>query len=615
LRPFLTNNRKAPDIIWCLFRAYQEKKNIMSTFKETGLLPEILEAIEALGFENPTPIQEKVIPALIGSTSDLIALAQTGTGKTAAFGLPIINQIDMQLREVQALVLCPTRELCMQITKDLESFSTKMRGFKTVAVYGGSSITTQIRDLKSGCQIVVGTPGRTLDLLKRKALKISTIKYLVLDEADEMLNMGFQEDLDAILESSPDTKQVLLFSATMPKEIQRIAKKYMKDAVEISVGKRNAGADNVSHEYFTVNGRDRYAALKRIADVNPNIYGIVFCRTRMETKEVADKLISDGYNADALHGDLSQAQRDQVMGRFRSKNLQLLVATDVAARGLDVNELTHVINYNLPDDLEAYVHRSGRTGRAGKTGVSILIIHSRESKKIKELQTMTGKTFTKKMVPGGKEICEKQLFNLIDKFENIDINDAQIESFMPDIYKKLDWLSREDLIKRIVSVEFNRFVSYYQDAPDLNLTRSESSDSSESRDGRRQRSTTFSRFFINLGLRDNVNVSTLIGYLNRNLKGQKIEIGKVEIMKKFSFFEMDKIYEDEVLAAFKNADFDDKEVVIELSKPEPVGAKKFQEESSDRSPDRRKKYNGESSSKDSSRFKEKKKFGARSYRN
>jgi len=593
-----------------MFRAYQEKKNIMSTFKETGLLPQILEAIEELGFENPTPIQEKVIPALIGSTGDLVALAQTGTGKTAAFGLPIINQIDMQLREVQALVLCPTRELCMQITKDLESFSTKMKGFKTVAVYGGSSITTQMRDLKSGCQIVVGTPGRTLDLIKRKSLKINTIKFLVLDEADEMLNMGFQEDLDAILESSPASKQVLLFSATMPKEIQRIAKKYMKDATEISVGKRNAGADNVSHEYFTVNGRDRYAALKRIADVNPNIYGIIFCRTRMETKEVADKLISDGYNADALHGDLSQAQRDQVMGRFRSKNLQLLVATDVAARGLDVNELTHVINYNLPDDLEAYVHRSGRTGRAGKTGVSILIIHSRESKKIKDLQQMTGKIFAKKMVPGGKEICEKQLFNLIDKFENIDINDDQIESFLPDIYKKLDWLSREDLIKRIVSVEFNRFLSYYQDAPDLNLTRTESSDS---REPKRQRGTTFSRFFINLGLRDNVNVSTLIGYLNRNLKGQKIEIGKVEIMKKFSFFEMDKAYENEVLTAFKNADFDDKEVVIELSKPEPAGAKKFQEE---QVYGKRKKFNDDSSSNDK-KFKDKKKFGQRekAYRN
>jgi len=581
----------------------------MSTFKETGLLPEILEAIELLGFVSPTPIQEKVIPALIGSTGDVVALAQTGTGKTAAFGLPILNQIDTQLREVQALVLCPTRELCMQITKDLESFSTKIKGFKTVAVYGGASITGQLKDLRSGVQIVVGTPGRTLDLIKRKALKINTIKWLVLDEADEMLNMGFQEDLDAILESSPSTKQVLLFSATMPKEIQRIANKYMTNAVEISVGKRNSGAENVSHEYYTVNARDRYAALKRIADVNPNIYGIIFCRTRMETKEVADKLIADGYNADALHGDLSQAQRDQVMSRFRIKNLQLLVATDVAARGLDVNDLTHVINYNLPDDLEAYVHRSGRTGRAGKKGVSILIIQNRDSKKIKDLQQMTSKTFTKKMVPGGKEICEKQLFNLIDKFENIDVNDGEIEAYLPNIYTKLEWLSREDLIKRIVSVEFNRFLSYYQDAPDLNLSRSESS-SSDSREPKRQRGTAFSRFFINIGLKDNINVSTLIGYLNRNLKGQKIEIGKVEIMKKFSFFEMDKEYENEVLTVFKNADFDDKEVVVELSKPEPAGAKKYQEEPTFR----HRKYNGESSYNDK-KPKEKKKFGSRSYKN
>jgi ATP-dependent RNA helicase DeaD len=573
----------------------------MSTFNELGLLPEILGAIEVLGFENPTPIQEKVIPALISSKGDVVALAQTGTGKTAAFGLPILTQIDTQLREVQALVLCPTRELCMQITKDLESFSTKIKGFKTVAVYGGASITGQLKDLKTGVQVVVGTPGRTLDLIKRKALKINTIKWLVLDEADEMLNMGFQEDLDAILESSPDTKQVLLFSATMPKEIQRIAKKYMTDAVEISVGKRNSGAENVSHEYYTVNGRDRYSALKRIADVNPNIYGIIFCRTRMETKEVADKLIADGYNADALHGDLSQAQRDQVMSRFRIKNLQLLVATDVAARGLDVNDLTHVINYNLPDDLEAYVHRSGRTGRAGKKGVSILIIQNRDSKKIKDLQQMTSKTFTRKMVPGGKEICEKQLFNLIDKFENIDVNDDQIETYMPDIYTKLAWLSREDLIKRIVSVEFNRFLSYYQDAPDLNLSRSESSDS---REPKRQRGTNFSRYFINLGLRDNVNVSTLIGYLNRNLKGQKIEIGKVEIMKKFSFFEMDKEYENEILTAFKNADFDDKEVIVELSKPEPAGAKKFHDEPVPK----RRRYNDETSYKDK-QPKEKKKYG------
>lgn len=570
-----------------MFRALLEKF-IMSTFKETGLKDEILSAIELLGFEEPTPIQEKTIPALLNSDNDILALAQTGTGKTAAFGLPILNQVDLQERSVQALVLCPTRELCMQISKDIESFSTKMKGLKTVAVYGGASITNQIRDIKNGGQIVVGTPGRTLDLIKRKALKISSIKWLVLDEADEMLNMGFQEDLDAILETSPAEKQVMLFSATMPKEIQRIASKYMKGTVEISVGKRNSGAENVTHEYYMVNARDRYAALKRIADIFPQIYGIIFCRTRMETKEVADKLIADGYNADALHGDLSQAQRDHVMNRFRMKNLQLLVATDVAARGLDVNELSHVINYNLPDDLEAYVHRSGRTGRAGKNGLSVSIIHSREGGKIKDLQRMTGKEFTRKMVPDGKEICQKQLFKLIDKVENIEVNDSEIEEFLPVIYKKLDWLSREQLIKHFVSVEFNRFLEYYKDAPDLNVKASDRSGRAErsergergERNGRgerserssrsRNRDVNFSRFFINLGSAHNVNVSTLLGYLNRNMKGQKIEIGKVDIMKKFSFFEMEKSFENEVLSSFKNADFDGKEIIVEVSKPEPI---------------------------------------------
>jgi ATP-dependent RNA helicase DeaD len=358
----------------------------MSTFRETGLKPEIISAIELMGFEKPTPIQEKTIPALLASDNDVLALAQTGTGKTAAFGLPVLNQIDLQENNVQALVLCPTRELCMQISKDIESFSANLKGLKTVAIYGGANITPQIKDLKAGAHIVVGTPGRTLDLIKRKALKIGKIDWLVLDEADEMLNMGFQEDLDAILSTSPDKKQVLLFSATMPKEIQQIAGKYMKHTVEISVGERNSGAENVRHEYYMVHARDRYAALKRIADIYPSIYGIIFCRTRQETKDVADKLISDGYNADALHGDLSQAQRDHVMNRFRNRNLQLLVATDVAARGLDVNDLSHVINYNLPDDLEAYVHRSGRTGRAGKKGLSVSIIHSREKGKIKDLQ-------------------------------------------------------------------------------------------------------------------------------------------------------------------------------------------------------------------------------------
>jgi ATP-dependent RNA helicase DeaD len=551
----------------------------MTLFTEAGLMPEIVQAVEDLGFTKPTPIQEKAIPALINTESDILALAQTGTGKTAAFGLPIIHRIDKNGKGVQALVLSPTRELCMQITRDLENYSAKIKNFKTVAVYGGASIVNQLQDLKKGAHIVVGTPGRTLDLIKRKALDISKIQWLVLDEADEMLNMGFQEDLDAILETSPVNKKVLLFSATMPAEIQRIANTYMKEPLEISVGKRNQGAENVRHEFYMVQARDRYAALKRIADIYPNIYGIVFCRTRMETKEVADKLIADGYNADALHGDLSQAQRDSVMNRFRTKNLQLLVATDVAARGLDVNNLSHVINYNLPDDLEAYVHRSGRTGRAGKNGISVSIIHTRDARKIKDLQKMVGKEFARKPVPGGREICEKQLFNLIDKMENVEVNEEQIDEYLETIYKKLSWLSREELIKRFVSVEFNRFLSYYEKAPDLNIVKNEERESRGERSPKRSKSTGFSRFFISIGSKDNVNVSTLLGYLNRNIRGKKIEIGKVEIMKKFSFFEMDKAYEDEILSTFRRAEFDGKEVVVEISKPEPAnGSKKFRDD-------------------------------------
>jgi len=571
----------------------------MSTFRETGLKEEILSAIEVMGFEEPTPIQEKTIPALLNSNNDILALAQTGTGKTAAFGLPVLNQIDVKNKNVQALILCPTRELCMQISRDIESFSKKMKGLKTVAVYGGASITPQIKDIKSGGQIIVGTPGRTLDLIKRRALKINNIKWLVLDEADEMLNMGFQEDLDAILSSSPENKQVLLFSATMPNEIQRISKKYMKETTEISVGKRNSGAENVKHEYYMVNARDRYAALKRVADLFPNIYGIIFCRTRRETKEVADKLIGDGYNADALHGDLSQAQRDHVMNRFRANSIQLLVATDVAARGLDVNELSHVINYNLPDDLEAYVHRSGRTGRAGKSGLSVSIIHSREKGKIRDLQKITQKEFTRKMVPDGKEICEKQLFKLIDKVENIEVNENQIEEFLPVVYKKLDWLSREDLIKRFVSVEFNRFLEYYKNAPDLNIKASDKPERGERRGDRRgrdrdrgrnergsrsrERNDNFSRFFINLGSKDNVNTSTLLGFVNRKMKGSRFEIGKVDIMKKFSFFEIEKSMESEVLSSFKDADFDGREVVVEVSKPETKGGNRGSGQKDERS--------------------------------
>jgi len=423
----------------------------MITFKETGLNQDILKALDELGFENPTPIQEKTIPHLLSEEQDLIGFAQTGTGKTAAFGLPVIQKIDTDSKKTQAIILSPTRELCVQIAKDLDNYSKYTKGLSVAAVYGGASIDQQVRSLNKGAQIVVGTPGRTLDLIKRKKLKLSTVRFLILDEADEMLTMGFKDDLDAILEGTPDDKQTLLFSATMPKEIAAIAKKYMKDAIEISAGKKNIGAENVNHVYYMVNARDRYLALKRIADINPKIYGIVFCRTRRETKEVAEKLMADGYNADALHGDLSQAQRDYVMNRFRVKNLQLLVATDVAARGLDVTDLSHIINYNLPDDLEVYIHRSGRTGRAGKKGVCLTIIHSRETGKIKMIQKKVGKPFEHAPVPSGKEICGKQLYNLIDKIEKIEVDNSQIDQFLPEIYKKLEWLSREDLIKHFVS--------------------------------------------------------------------------------------------------------------------------------------------------------------------
>jgi ATP-dependent RNA helicase DeaD len=559
------------------------------TFEEAGLNPELLKAINDLGFVSPTPIQEKVIPYLLTSDTDLVALAQTGTGKTAAFGLPILEQVDTSSKTTQAMVLCPTRELAMQITKDMVSYSKYIKKVNIVAVYGGAAIQGQIKDLDRGAQIVVGTPGRMLDLMKRKKLRISNIKTLVLDEADEMLSMGFKEELDTILSETPEQRQTLLFSATMPREIVGIAKKYMKNAEEISAGTKNIGAENVNHYFYMVSARDRYSALKRIADINPKIYGIVFCRTRAETKDVADKLMSDGYNADALHGDLSQAQRDFVMNRFRQKHLQILVATDVAARGLDVSDLTHIINYNLPDENEIYIHRSGRTGRAGKKGTSLTIIHSRELHKIKSIEKKLGKKVERKMVPGGKEICEKQLFNLIDKMENTVVDDSEIDQFLPVIYKKLSWLSREELIKQFVSVEFNRFLEYYRNAPDLNIKARESS--SERRgEGRRERgergerrerseggrersrrmdSANFSRFFINIGANQKINPLKLIGLINDTTNLRNMEIGKIEIMKNFTFFEVDKEFEKKVLQSFDKAEFDGQPIVVELSKPKP----------------------------------------------
>lgn len=438
------------------------------SFEETGLKPEILKSLEEIGFEYPMPIQEKAIEAMLETEKDLIGLAQTGTGKTAAFGLPLVHLCDPKNKTTQAIVLTPTRELCIQVANDIEKFGKYIKGLRCLAVYGGSSIENQIRSLKKGIQIIVGTPGRTHDLIRRQKIDISSIRSLVLDEADEMLSMGFREELNAILAETPEQRQTLLFSATMPKEIAEMADNYMDDPVEIAVGQRNTGTENVKHHYYLVSARDRYLALKRLADINPNIYGIIFCRTRQETKDVADMLIRDGYNADALHGDLSQAQRDTVMNRFRNKSLQMLVATDVAARGLDVTELTHVINYNLPDELETYIHRSGRTGRAGNTGISIAIIHSREQYKIKTLEKKIKQPFERKMVPTGPEICEKQLFSLIDKMEKVEI-DERIEQYLPAISEKLEWLSREELIKHFVSVEFNRFLDYYKDAGDLNI--------------------------------------------------------------------------------------------------------------------------------------------------
>ncbi len=540
------------------------------TFEGTGLDERILKAINELSFHTPTDIQANTIPHLLSSKKDLIALAQTGTGKTAAFGLPIIHMTDAQLPYIQSLVLCPTRELCIQIAKDFESYANYLPKLNTVAVYGGASIETQIKALKKGAHIVVGTPGRVLDLIRRKTLKLSNIQWLVLDEADEMLNMGFKDELDAILENTPEEKQTLLFSATMSKEVYSIANNYMDAPEQIKIKGKQVGAENINHEYYLVPARNKYLALKRIADLYPSIYGIVFCRTRQETKDIAEKLMQDDYNADALHGDLSQAQRDYVMGRFRNRTLQILVATDVAARGLDVDDLTHVINYNLPDDPEVYVHRSGRTGRAGKSGTSIAIIHSKETGKLRRLEKMMNKKMEHKKVPSGQEICEKQLFNLIDKVENIEVNEAQIDQYMPVIFKKLDWLSREDLIKHFVSVEFNRFLAYYQDAQDLNAK--PGADRHDKYDNKS--SVPLSRFFINIGAKQNLSKKDILGLVNKNLNQKGVEIGQIEIMKNFSFFEVDARFEKEVLKVFNDLTVNGVPVFVEPAKAKGKGKSK-----------------------------------------
>ena len=538
----------------------------MSTFKELGLKEPIIKALTDLGYESPTVIQEQAIPQIITSKSDLKAFAQTGTGKTAAFSLPILELLDTSSNNVQAIILSPTRELAVQIGNNIKDFCKYLKDVNVTTVYGGSSMEEQIRSLKRGSQIVVGTPGRTVDLINRRALKLGDVKWLVLDEADEMLNMGFKDELDKVLEATPDTKQTLLFSATFPREVESIARNYMTNPVEITSGQKNQGADNVSHEFYSVTERTRYPALKRIADLNPDIYAIIFCRTRRETQEVADNLIKDGYSADSLHGDLSQAQRDSVMGKFRKKSIQILVATDVAARGLDVTELTHVINHKLPDQIENYTHRSGRTGRAGNTGISIVLVNGKEKGKLRAIEKIIQKKFEEGKVPSGKEICQNQLMNLIDKINNIEVNETQINEFLPSIYDKLKDLDREELIKKFVSLEFNTMLAYYENAKDLNDL---------SRDNSRSRDTAdnMTRFFINIGRKDSLNPAKLIGLINDQNIGDKIEIGAIDILDTFSFFEIDKNFEDKTLEAFtaNQPDFDGRSVNIEITKKDRSG--------------------------------------------
>lgn len=552
----------------------------MSTFNELGLKQELLDAVELLGFTNPTKVQELAIPTILASQRDLIALAQTGTGKTGAFGLPSLQQIDVNSDAVQVLVLSPTRELAIQIAKDMKAFAKKIKGVKTVAVYGGATISTQIKALQNGCQVVVGTPGRMLDLIRIRKLDVSNVRTLVLDEADEMLNMGFQDDLDAILEGTPEGKQTLLFSATMPKQIAKMAKKYMHDPEEIEVGERNSGAKNVEHHYCMVHAKDRFEALKRIVDMNPGVYGIIFCRTRRETAEVASKLNKDGYDVDLLNGDLSQAQRDNVMNRFRTKDLQLLVATDVAARGLDVDSLTHVINFNLPDDLEVYIHRSGRTGRAGKTGISISIIHTREMRRIRDLERMSGKEFIKKEVPTGEEICAIRMLDLIDTVKETNVNEEQIQKFLPDALEKLADLERGELIKHFLSVEFNHFLEYYKDASDLNAKSGRERKKGESKRGDRANkgrrggkdrdfsSNGYERFFINIGRRDGLNPVRLMGLINENLRGTKPDFGKIDVQNNFSFFEVEAGFQNDLIYSAKGTKFEDRDVSIEPAQQE-----------------------------------------------
>ena len=557
----------------------------MKTFEELGVSEEIRRAITELGFESPMPVQEEVIPYLLGSNNDVIALAQTGTGKTAAFGIPVLQRLDPSSRDTQALILSPTRELCLQIADDLKDFSKYMNGINIVAVYGGTSIENQIRALRHGAQVIVATPGRLIDLMHRGKANLDKVYNVVLDEADEMLNMGFTESINEIFEGVPADRNTLLFSATMSREIERIAKSYLREYKEIVVGSRNEGAENVNHIYYMVHAKDKYLALKRIVDFNPKIFGIIFCRTKLETQEIADKLIHDGYNAESLHGDLSQQQRDLTMQKFRQHLTQLLVATDVAARGLDVDDLTHVINFGLPDDIESYTHRSGRTGRAGKKGTSISIMHIREKHKMRAIEKEIGKSFVEGVIPSAKEICKKQLYKVMDQIVKTDVNDEEIDPFMTDINRYFEFIDKEDLIKKIVSMEFGKFLAYYADAPEIEAPSKSSRDSSGKRSGKGERGSRgerggkgergsrgergargsrkaeagYSRLFINLGKDDGFYPGEVMQYINKHVEGRQA-VGHIDLLKKFSYIEVPEKDAQKVMRALDGTVYKGREV-------------------------------------------------------
>jgi len=540
----------------------------MNKFEQLGLNESLLLAIKDLGFENPSEVQEKAIPVLLEQNTDLVALAQTGTGKTAAFGFPLIQKIDAENKNTQALILSPTRELCLQITNEIKLYSKYIKGLHTVAVYGGASITEQAREVKRGAQIIVATPGRMQDMINRGLVNIKNIDFCILDEADEMLNMGFYEDICSILSDTPDEKNTWLFSATMPAEVARIAKQFMSNPEEITVGHKNSGSATVSHEYYVVNARDRYEALKRLADANPDIFSVVFCRTKRDTQAVAEKLIEDGYNAAALHGDLSQAQRDGVMKSFRGRQIQMLVATDVAARGIDVDNVTHVVNYQLPDEIETYNHRSGRTGRAGKLGTSIVIVTKSELRKIHSIERIIQQKFEEKTIPSGIEICEIQLLHLANKIKDTEV-DHDIDTYLPAINEVLDGLSKEELIKKMVSVEFNRFINYYKSKRDLAGERG--SDRERSSEPREIRAGDPVRYFINIGARDDFDWMQLKDFIKETLDLGRDDVFKVDVKEGFSFFNTDGEHTDKVMSILNGYDMNGRRINVEISKNDGGG--------------------------------------------